>query len=97
MAQVEKTGDGSYRVSGVIDFTTVMSLHTQFRNLSARERNIRIDLGGLKKSNSAGLGFLMEILANAAKNGQVLQIENVPDSLMDLAAMCNVDGLIRPA
>ena len=97
MAQVEKKQEGVYLVSGEIDFSTVMPLLTQFRSLSSRERNIQIDLSGLKKTNSAGLAFLMEILAQAQKNGQILKISNIPASLMDLASMCNVDHLLQAA
>lgn len=94
MAQIEKVKEGIYRISGNIDFSTVMTLLTQFRNLSLREKNIVIDLQAVEKANSAGLGLLVELLGYAQKQGQIIRFSNIPESLMDLAVMSNVDQLL---
>ncbi len=94
MAQIEKVKEGIYRISGNIDFSTVMTLLTQFRNLSLREKNIVIDLQAVEKANSAGLGLLVELLGYAQKQGQIIRFSNFPESLMDLAVMSNIDQLL---
>jgi len=97
MAQVEKTRDGFYKISGQVDFSNVMQLLRQLQKLSVQERNLSIDMSGVEKSNSAGLGLLMELLSLAKQTQQVMVFTGIPDTLMDLARMSNIEHLLNSA
>ncbi|PID62721.1 MAG: hypothetical protein CSB44_03125 [Gammaproteobacteria bacterium] len=55
---------------------------------------LAIDLAGVSKSNSAGPALMIEWLARAGKAGHAIQYRNVPESLMELARVSQVDELI---
>lgn len=94
MAQVEQIASGSYKVTGILDFSTVTALLTQIQTLSGLEREMTLDFSGLEKTNSAGLALLMELLANARKEGRTVHFSGIPETLMDLARMSSVEQLL---
>jgi len=53
-----------------------------------------IDLAGITHSNSAGLALLIEWLAQAQRTNRKITFTNIPDSLHQISAVCQVDSLI---
>ena len=90
---VSRDGDVC-RLAGVIDFSSARAALERVEPLVARGEIRRIDLGGVTRSNSAGLALMIEWLAVARREGRPLEFVAVPDGLRQLAAVCQVDTLI---
>ena len=93
---VRRDGDVC-RVAGVIDFSSARATLERVEPLVARGEVRRIDLGGVTRSNSAGLALMIEWLAAARREGRPLEFVAVPEGLRQLAAVCQVDELIGAA
>ncbi|MCG8426948.1 MAG: STAS domain-containing protein [Chromatiales bacterium] len=84
------------RVSGDLVFATVTQL------LAVGEKCIRdsgkkslvFDCAAVGRADSAGVALLLEWLDRARQQGVCLQFRNLPDGLMSIAQLSNVDGLL---
>lgn len=90
---VELAGDTAM-VSGVLDFTTAREALESVSFYIRANNALNIDLSGVVESNSAGLALLIEWLAVARREGHSVTFHHIPDSLRQLAGVCQVDGLI---
>jgi phospholipid transport system transporter-binding protein len=63
---------------------------------SSAER-IVIDCGGVTRADSAGLAVLLDWLAWGRRNRRVITLENLPPSLVAIARISEVDGLLTAA
>lgn len=89
------TGEASRcLVTGVLDFTTAReALDTVSAHIQNND-TLHIDLSGISSCNSAGLALLIEWLATGRRSGHAVSFHHIPDSLRQLAGVCQVDGLI---
>jgi len=85
---------GVCRVQGTLDFTTANSVLTEVCELIAVNPKLEIDLGGVTNSNSVGLALMLEWLASARREAHSVTFRQIPDSLRQLAGVCQVDSLI---
>jgi len=60
---------------------------------SGAERFV-IDCAGVKRADSAGLAVLLDWLAWARRKSRPLSFENLPQSLVAIAKISEVDGLL---
>lgn len=60
---------------------------------SARE--VEVDCGGISAADSAGLAVLLDWLAAARRQGRSLRYVNLPSSLLSIAAVSDLDDLLR--
>jgi len=82
-------------VEGVLSFDTVLPLMAESRRYFKREaRHLEVDLGGVRRANSAGLALLLEWLELAKKREISLRFRNLPESLTRLAVITNLTGLL---
>jgi phospholipid transport system transporter-binding protein len=97
-ASLESVGDGHFRVTGVLDAATTPLLleESSQRFPDGNGADIRIDLGGVSESDSAGLALLLEWLRLAKGRSQVVHFANVPAQLAALARISEVEALILP-
>ena len=92
-AEVEHSGD-TVSVSGVLDFVSASeALESVSAHIRANDA-LNIDLSGVIESNSAGLALLIEWVSVARRGGHTVTFRHIPDSLVQLAGVCQVDGLI---
>ena len=95
MTQVEQTESGLYKISGNLDFSTVTALLAQVHSLAGTDNSeMKVDLSALDRYNSAGLAFLLELVADARKQHRKISFLSVPEQLMDLARMSNVERFL---
>ena len=85
---------GAARLSGTLDFDTAARAQAELSRLIARESEFTIDLGGVERSNSAGLALLVECLAEAARHGHRVRFAGIPEGLGQLAKVSEVDALL---
>lgn len=95
-AELVELGEGRFGVRGVLDFSTVGALLSKGVAAFGGRREVVVDLQGVSRSNSAGLALLLEWLDQGRVQGVELRFVNLPDSLVAIARMSNVDVLLSP-
>ncbi|MBX2886358.1 MAG: STAS domain-containing protein [Granulosicoccus sp.] len=81
-------------VSGALDFTTAKAARDEVASLIAEYESLIIDLSGVDTSNSAGLALLIDWLAVAKQSQHSVTFSHIPDSLRQLAEVCQVSDLL---
>ncbi len=85
-AAFEMVADSAFRVSGVLDFSTVPDVWVASQPLLRQAgSSTSIDLGGVSQVDSAGLALVLEWVALAGEAGQKLRILGAPEKLLALA------------
>jgi len=90
---------GRMRVSGVVDFTTVVPLEQQGADWLRDEapQRCQLDLGGVSRCNSAGTALLLSWLRTARGAGKDLDIENAPDALRGMMLLAGLEDVLPAA
>lgn len=90
--------DGRFRVSGPLTFATVdrrlMETSRQRFEAAAGDGEVVVDLADVQAGDSAGLALLIEWVRWCTLAGTRLRIENPPASLLGIAAISDVTGLL---
>ena len=87
-------GQGGCDLSGVLDFETAVDVLNPVLEAIRASSTLQIDFSGVTQSNSAGLALMVEWLGEARQLNHQLTFKSVPDSLKQLATVCQVDTLI---
>jgi phospholipid transport system transporter-binding protein len=85
-----------FRIEGEVVFFTVMKLLEESRELFADCKRIELDLAGVTRINTAGLGLVIEWLRWARHEGRVFSISHPPAALLSLARICEAEDIIAP-
>jgi len=81
-------------IAGDLDFTTASQTLAKLSSLIHRNNPLFVDLSGVRSSNSAGLAVMIESLAIAERQGHKIAFENIPEPLIQLSNVCQVNSLI---
>lgn len=92
--QLETGTPGTLGVGGVLSFETAAAALQAIQSALAESSVARLDLAGVRHSDSAGLVCVLAVAAEADRRGQVLQIVHMPAGMQVLAQVCEVDRLI---
>jgi len=60
-------------------------------------QTIVVDCKGVTRADSAGLAVLLDWLALGRRTSRTITLENLPDSLVAIARISEVDGLLKAA
>jgi phospholipid transport system transporter-binding protein len=82
---------GTLGVRGVLSFDTAAAAMQAMVAALAGGRFERLDLGEVRRSDSAGLAC---VLATVAQPGKTLRVVRMPPEMRALATVCEVDLLI---
>jgi len=93
--RIEETGHGSWVLVGDLSFTTVPALRDGLDIKSADRPRISIDLGGVTRSDSAGLALLIEWLRESERLGKTITFLNMPAQMQSIARVCGLEGILR--
>ena len=89
--------DGRSHVRGVLTFATARRAREEgaekFRGCSAR--SCEIDCSGITASDSAGLTVLLDWLALAKRDGRSFRYVNLPENLLAIARISDLEDFIR--
>jgi phospholipid transport system transporter-binding protein len=89
--------DGRSHVRGSLTFATARRARAEglqkFRECGAQ--GCEVDCSGISASDSAGLTVLLDWLALAKRDGRSLRYVNLPDDLLAIAKISEVDGLLQ--
>lgn len=94
MANLTSNGNGRWSVEGELVFSTVPGLLGKTGQLLAGKEDLVVDLGGVTRSDSAGLALMLEWLERCRSKQLGIRFLQVPQSLLDLARVSNVSGLL---
>ncbi len=75
-------------------FATAGTLLTGSQALFAGQPSVTVDLGGITRVDSAGLALLLEWLRQARADGRTVVFQSVPDKLLAIARLSDVEGLL---
>lgn len=92
--RLEPGEDGRFLLSGMLSFGTVPDLWQRSRALFDGRPQVRIDLGGVERSDSAGLALLVEWMREAARRGAELRFVNMPAQMLAIARVSGLDHIL---
>lgn len=81
-------------LQGELAFATVMGLLDQSKPLFRERESLVFDLGGVDKTDSAGLALLVEWMGWAEKDQKSIQFVNIPRQMMDIARVSGLDRVL---
>lgn len=92
--QLDTGTPGTLGVSGVLSFDTAATALQAIQSALAASNVTRLDLTGVRQSDSAGLACVLAVTAEADRRGRALQVARIPDGMRVLAQVCEVEPLI---
>ena len=81
-------------LEGELVFATVPEIWQRLDQLLRDNTSLTLSLEGVTRADSAGLALLVEGLQRGRELGNPLQLEAIPQSLWDLAGLCNITELL---
>jgi phospholipid transport system transporter-binding protein len=81
-------------LSGALTFATAAQVLQEASRALEQGARSRLDLGGITRTDSAGLACVLALLARASRDERRLTVVNAPDGLRALAEVCDAGGLI---
>jgi len=94
--EISEPTQGRVVVSGELTFATAREAR-QVGTLvleGSRAPDLVVDCAGVTRADSAGLAVLLDWLAWARRRSKTLRLENLPASLVAIAKISEVDGLL---
>ena len=93
-AHLEAHGIGQFAVQGELDFDTIEVLWREARIKFGKQPFLRIDLGGVRRADSAGVALLVEWLREAKAQSQELCFVNVPAQMLAIIRVTGLEDLL---
>lgn len=92
-AQIDQRDDGMVLVRGTLKSDTVKPIFRgiDFGKFSGRQ--VRVDLGAVDGVDSAGVALCLDWISQAAKEGVQVVFQKVPDQMLRLASMNQLEDL----
>ena len=94
---VSQPAPGEFLLSGELNRDTVnASWPNSIGDLrqSPKGKAPLIDLAGISHADTAGLAWLLNLLRNAKKQNISFTLKNVPETILNLAKISDVDGFL---
>ncbi len=83
------------RLAGELSFDTVPDLVRQGTALMARcSSPVVVDLGDVRRTDSAGLALLVEWMREARRQGKDIRFRNIPEQMRALARVAEVESIL---
>lgn len=81
MAAIEAQADGVLKVSGELTFSSVSALLTESTGYFESQDELRVDLGTVSHSDTAGVALLVEWMRMAKQREAQLSFSNIPEQM----------------
>ena len=93
-AQLVENDDGSWLLQGELGYLSVPSvLQHAGMNMLGKEQ-LKVDLKGVTRADSAGLALLVEWLRESESAGNSIEFVNVPAQLLSIARVCGLEEIL---
>lgn len=93
-AVVKQNGNGKFQLCGILSFLTVPELIKRTSGLFDKSVNIEVDLGGVIRSDSAGVALLVEWMNEARHNDKQIRFLNIPLQMLAIARVSSLDQVL---
>jgi phospholipid transport system transporter-binding protein len=96
---ISEPSEGRIVVTGELTFATARDARALGMLVleSSRAQRITVDCSAVSRADSAGLAVLLDWLAWGRRKSRVISLENLPQSLVAIARISEVDGLLTAA
>ena len=94
---VSEKSAGRFVVTGELTFATARDARQLGMTAleASGEKTLVVDCKEVTRADSAGLAVLLDWLAWGRRNSRAVTLENLPDSLVAIARISEVDGLLK--
>ena len=89
-----KAADGRWLLEGELNFSSVPTVLKSSAKGFLDGRDIKVDLKGVTRADSAGLALLVEWLRESKRAGKQVTFTNVPEQLLAIARLCGLDEIL---
>ena len=86
-------GDGRIQLSGEITFDSVMEVCCK-DSMMADVTDLEVDLGGVTRSDSAGLALLVDWMRTAHRLHKNITFSNIPVQMLAMAKVSGLDKIL---
>jgi phospholipid transport system transporter-binding protein len=83
-----------WRLEGALDLASIPGLWTEMARRIRSSPELNISLKDVQRTSSAALALLLQGREEARKAGTVLRYTHIPDDLLALARVSNVEKLL---
>lgn len=99
-AEITQQNKQQYRVSGVVDFSTVPHLMRQASRFISSAKSsdndlVTVDMSQVEECNSAALALMLELVKSAQQKSIELRFDNLPATALTIAKAYGVENEIR--
>lgn len=92
--RLEDSGDGTWKLVGELGFATVSDLLKNTPRSFFEAGDVRLDLSGVTRADSAGLALLVEWLREYASRGRSLAFLHMPEQMLSIARVCGLEDIL---
>lgn len=92
--EIEKAVSGKIELKGELSYENVMTLSHDASAMFSSKSDLCIDLAGITHTDSAGIALLVEWLSEARHHNQDINFVNVPEQVMEVAKISNLDRVL---
>ena len=85
---------GKFRITGILNFDSIIALDRRARDLFQKYNKIIVDLTGVTYVNSAGLALLLEWKRQTLLDNKTFQLLGVPQKLLNIAHMTEIESIL---
>ena len=87
-------GEGRFAVDGEMTFTTAAAILRESIDYFEDHTMIEVDLGGVTRTDSAGLSLLLEWITWANHTVREIHFRNIPEKIINIAQTSDVEELL---
>ena len=88
------TDDARLLLTGELSMNTVPELLKQGFLQGESDAEIRVDLQGVERADSAGVALLIEWQRDASRQQRSISFQNIPSQMLAIARLSGVDELL---
>lgn len=86
--------EGDIKLIGFIDRFTVNTLIKGIDISKIGDEQLTLDFSGVEKVDTAGLAWILKVMAQARQSGQIVTLNAMPNQLVNLAEISGVEQLL---
>ena len=91
---INKTGNCSIQLKGVLSFDTIPGLEHEARSMFSDCEILSVDLSGVTRSDSAGISLLVEWMRSARELDKELRYVNLPSQMLSIVRVCSLEHIL---
>ena len=97
-AKITETAIGQFAISGVLNRSTLNEFWPKsvsvLKQANMEAQDVVISLAGVEHADTAALAWLLNLVRDAKQQKFSFQLKNVPQTLINLAKISDVDGFL---